>query len=44
MSKENAVLTQKLDFLKMQLEDESLRKEEHLVKHDYLVDSLKQQN
>ena len=44
LSKENAVLTQKLDFLKMQLEDESLRGEEHRVKHDNVLSSLQLQN
>lgn len=38
------MLQQKLDFLKMQLEDESVRGEEHRVTHDHVINSLKLEN
>ena len=44
LNKENAVLTQKLEFLKMQLEDENMRGEEHRAKHDHVINSLKLEN
>ena len=40
LSKENAVLTQKLEFLKMQLDDENVRVEEVKVKQDHMMSSL----
>lgn len=44
LSKEKAVLTQKLEFLKMQLDEENMRGEEYRARHDSFVTSLRLEN